>query len=448
MSAQPDPEAPDLALIVRQPGRPQELLIRYLTLLLNYRYGLELVVVDRFVEAFSAMQRHRERIRCAFVIRNRRVESRASIAPLSPEDEVPLFFLLPRSLIEEHRTLCHRMQNVHFCAWETAFSHTDSALTEVVGSVFAAQGIGDLAREVEGLSPEESERRIEHRLARLQTLPTLPEVALRIMRLVEDPDSTVEELEALLTRDPAVVHRLLQVVGAAAIGGATHRSRWTLHEAIVRLGRKQVGAIALQVKLMNSLVRPEESEFDLGRFWRHSVGTAVVADRLCRGGHLRLPEAIGFDDYWIGALLHDIGKLVLGFFFWPQFAETLAKMDEAGRTFREAETELGDLANHEFLGRVLLQRAKVGKNLVEAVGSHEDPGESPAPLVCLVHVADNLAKGLDLGYRSGEKVVFRASALQTLGLEPGTVDELKASLGPALVTEVDELVERCLGGEK
>jgi HD-like signal output (HDOD) protein len=417
-------------------------------LLLNYRYGFELLVVDRFVEAFSAMQHHRDRIRCTFVIRNRGVESRASIAPLSPEDKVPLFFLLPKALIEEYRTLCYRMQNVHFCAWETAFSHTEAALPEVVGSIFSAQGIGDLVREVEGLSPEESERRLEHRLARLQALPTLPEVALRIMRLVEDPDSTVEELEALLTRDPAVVHRLLQVVGAAAMGGTTHRSRWTLHEAIVRLGRKQVGAIALQVRLMNSLVRPEESDFDLGRFWRHSVGTAVVADRLYRDGHLHLSEEIGFDEYWIGALLHDLGKLVLGFFFWPQFAEILAKMEEAGLSFREAETELGDLANHEFLGRALLQRVKVGKSLLEAIGSHEDPGASPTPLVCLVHLADNLTKELDLGYRSGEKAVYRAPALLTLGLQPEAVEQLKTTLGPTLVAEVDELVERCLGGEK
>jgi HD-like signal output (HDOD) protein len=147
-------------------------------------------------------------------------------------------------------------------------------------------------------------------------------------------------------------------------------------------------------------------------------------------------------------LLHDLGKLVLGFFFWPQFAEILAKMEEAGLSFREAETELGDLANHEFLGRALLQRVKVGKSLLEAIGSHEDPGASPTPLVCLVHLADNLTKELDLGYRSGEKAVYRAPALLTLGLQPEAVEQLKTSLGPTLVAEVDELVERCLGGEK
>ena len=89
-----------------------------------------------------------------------------------------------------------------------------------------------------------------------------------------------------------------------------------LKEIITRLGVKKVGAIAQQVKMINSLVKPEESKFDMKRFWEHSVGCAIIADKLYTERHVKLQAEIEFNDYWIGSLLHDVGKLVIGFFFW------------------------------------------------------------------------------------------------------------------------------------
>ena len=150
-------EDSDFAIIVQQPGKPQQVLVRYLTLLLNYRYGLDIIVVRKFVEAFSTIQRYRDHIRCAVVVQNRRIESRSSIAPLSDEGGIPLFLLLPRSLIPEHQQLCHRMVNVQFCAWENAFSHTGSSLHKVMAATFAELGIGDLFVEAAAMPPADSE---------------------------------------------------------------------------------------------------------------------------------------------------------------------------------------------------------------------------------------------------------------------------------------------------
>ena len=434
------------ALIVQQQGKPQHVLVRYLTLLLNYRYGLDIIVVHRLVEAFATVQKHRQHIRCAFVVQNRSIDSRSSIATLGEEGSIPVFLLLPGSLIKEHRTLCHRLQNIQFCSWEKAFSHTGSSLHKVIAAAFAELDIGDLFAETAALSPEESEQRIQHRVEKLKTLPTVPELALRIMNMVEDPNTTVEELEEVVMRDPAVVHKLIQVVNTTVFAGATHRESWPLQEAIVRLGRKKVGAIALQIKLMNSLVRPQESRFDLGRFWRHSVACALIADKLVTGEHITLPETISFDKYWIAALLHDIGKLVLGFFFWNHFEDVLKKMEVERIAFRQSELTLGDFANHEFLGKLMLMRSKVDGDLAAAVGSHHVLEDSPRPLVWLVHLADNLSKEIDLAYMPGAPPDYSPAVLESLRLDQQTVSELAESLGEPVATEVEELVERCLHG--
>ncbi|MDP7364791.1 MAG: HDOD domain-containing protein [Candidatus Latescibacteria bacterium] len=67
-------------------------------------------------------------------------------------------------------------------------------------------------------------------------MPTPPEVALRIMSMVEDPEPTVEDLEEVLSAEPAIVHKLLQVANAPLFAGSGHQGGWTLHDAIVRLG--------------------------------------------------------------------------------------------------------------------------------------------------------------------------------------------------------------------
>ena len=444
MDAEKSRDADDeYALIVRQKSKPQQVLVRYLTLLLNYRYGLDIIVVDNFIEAFSIHQKFRERIRCAFIVHNTAIGNKASIAPLSMEGSIPLFLLLPQSLIEEHKALCYRMENVHFCAWEGAFSHTASSLHKVIADPFADQGIGDLFNETGSLSGEESERFIQHRLKNLRTLPTIPEIALRIMRMTEDSQTTVEDLEEVLTSDPAIVHKLIQVVSSAIFAGTSHKEDWTLQEAIVRLGRKQVGGIALQVKLMNSLVCPEESEFDLSRFWRHSVGCALIADRLCKKELSDLE--ISFNDYWIGALLHDIGKLVLGFFFWNHFEDVLEKMKEINVSFREAEIKLGDFANHEFLGKVLLYQSQVSKNLIKGVGAHNTLGNSPNRLTCLLHLANEISKELGLGYLPWEKPSYNPQVLSELKFDQEELARLVESLGAEIVKKVDDLIERCLG---
>ena len=433
----------DYALIVQQKGKPQQVLVRYLTLLLNYRYGLDIIVVDNFIAAFSMSQKLRERIRCAFIVQNTGIGGRASISPLNKEGTIPLFLVLPQSLIEEHRALCHRMENIQFCAWESAFNHTASSLHKAIAVSFADQGIGDLFSEAEAMSGKDSERFIQHRLKNLRTLPTIPAIALRIMKMAEDSQTTVEDLEEVLTSDPAIVHKLIQVVNSAIFSGAGHEGDWTLQEAIVRLGRKQVGGIALQVKLMNSLICPEESEFDLSRFWRHSVCCALVADRLCKGELSALE--ISFNDYWIGALLHDIGKLVLGFFFWSHFEDVLEKMREINASFREAEMELGDFANHEFLGKVLLHRSQVSKNLIKGVGAHNSLGNSPTPLICLLHLVNEVSKELGLGYLSWEKASYSPKVLRVLKLDQEAVTRLVESFGGEIVKGVDDLVARCLG---
>ena len=148
-------------------------------------------------------------------------------------------------------------------------------------------------------------------------------------------------------------------------------------------------------------------------------------------------------EYCVAALLHDIGKLILDFFFWEHL-ERLANLSSEGQiSFRSAEQSLGDVAGHEQLGQLLLMRAAMNEDLVRCVGTHHQSGSVPSPLLALVNFADNLCKDLGLGTLPEERGGYDPAVLRVLGVSAERVDELREHLSQKAVQEVMDIVERC-----
>ncbi len=129
-------------------------------------------------------------------------------------------------------------------------------MQNVIGDIFAQCDIGDLYNAVQNLPFDIAQQKIENRLKYLKTLPTLPEVALRIMDMVHDPQTSVEDLSQVVTREPGIAHKLSQLVNSPAFAGVGQKDGWSLQEVLLRIGRNKVAAIAQQVKLTNNLVKP------------------------------------------------------------------------------------------------------------------------------------------------------------------------------------------------
>ena len=330
---------------------------------------------------------------------------------------------------------------MHVCPWEEAFSSGPGLLQQILRT--------HLPQDEDLFSGEheiaELEERVSERLDNMDTLPTLPSIVTHIMRLVSDPKTTVRQLEDLLSSDPAIVLKVVQVANSAVFAGTTSNRRWTLNEAVVRLGLRKIGAIGQQIALINSFVRPEDSNFDMMRFWQHSVGCALLAEKLVDGGHVRLSPRVEFNDYWIGALLHDSGKLIQGLFFWEWFERILDTVELDDCSFHAAESELiGGTVSHGFIGGLLLRKSQMPDSIVRAVRLHHIPGDAPEPLTSLVHVANNLTSEIGLGYPENAAIEYERPALDRIKLRIADVRRLKDRYGSTVVEEVKQLVDQCM----
>ncbi len=437
---EPDGDQPTALLIIPGGGgKSEQALSKFLQMILEYRYGLEVALITNVRHVVAILKEHKA-LHSVYLIQGQPVSVNSTVPILTAQGTLPLFIIQPKRIAQDQVEQCEDVEGVHVCAWESAFGHNDACLARMV-----ARGLSLADRSSAG-SGEDDEERLRARLAKLDTLPSLPTVVGRLMQLIEDPKSTMSELEVLLDSDPAIALKVRQVANSAAVAGASAKGAASLKDAITRLGTRKVGAIAQQIALINSMVQPDANDFDLRKFWGHSLACAIVADRVHDGEFVDWEERVPFNDYWIAALLHDCGKAIQGFFFWDWFERIIETMEEEECSFYEAETALGDgLITHDQISEMLLQKAEMPEELVEAVGLHHEPGDSPAPLVALIHVADALCNEMGFGYNETVKVKYDRKALKTLGLTKETISEMVETLREPVAREIVELVSQCLG---
>ncbi|WP_454063479.1 HDOD domain-containing protein [Candidatus Nitrospira salsa] len=146
------------------------------------------------------------------------------------------------------------------------------------------------------------------RLRRSLSLPALPPIASQILKMCRNEEADIEKLADLMSQDPAVVARLLQIANSSYYGGTRHTVT-NIAQAITLLGMNAVSSLALSFcfyRLCQDMNHPEHVGMDHAKFWRRSIIASIAGRTLGHWCKLPDPELV-----FIGALLQDIGLLAL-----------------------------------------------------------------------------------------------------------------------------------------
>ena len=157
----------------------------------------------------------------------------------------------------------------------------------------------DAARLVEALELELAGERID--------LPSFPEVAARVRKALSNDDVEVEQIVRVISAEPALAARLLQLANSAALN-STGRRVTDLRTAISRIGFNMARSATIAFA-MSQLRRAEAYkglEQPLAELWEHSAHVAavshVIATRFTR---------LSADTALLAGLLQGVGKLYL-----------------------------------------------------------------------------------------------------------------------------------------
>ncbi|WP_432798041.1 HDOD domain-containing protein [Poriferisphaera sp. WC338] len=271
---------------------------------------------------------------------------------------------------------------------------------------------------------------IQSAIQEISHIATLPEVTMKIIQLVEDPDSTAQDLNKVISNDPALGARILKVVNSAFYGLPGQIG--SINRAIVLLGLNAVKNIAIAASLAK-LFRGGKicNNFDAHDLWDQAIANATTTRLLAERVGLGLP-----DEAFLAGLIHDIGIMVEIQARRPKFVEVMQKLEnDPDANFRELEEEIIG-ANHEQFGSALCKLWKFPTSFAYVTGFHHHPQDLPfkhRTLASLVHIADIIVAQHGIGFTRGiEHTEIAPSLLEELKLTQEQVEEVSKQLPEAM----------------
>jgi putative nucleotidyltransferase with HDIG domain len=229
-------------------------------------------------------------------------------------------------------------------------------------------------------------------LKSMAKLPPFPIVVQRAIHLINDPNSSTQEVVDAIQFDQSITANVLKVCNSAYFG--LRRTIHSLREALVMIGFDQLLEIILSGESVQFFASPCKGyDLNYGELWRHSVATALLSRIISK--RLRWD---GGATYFTAALLHDIGKVALNRFVKDYDQDIKKEVEENQLSFLEAEEKVLGI-NHAELGGKITEQWNFPPNIVAAVRYHHTPAlaQEDQEIVQLVYLCDVVAMMTGIG---------------------------------------------------
>jgi len=197
-------------------------------------------------------------------------------------------------------------------------------------------------------------------------LPSFPEIAVRVRRVLADPKSSVEQVVRVVGSEPALAARLLRISNSASLN-RSGRPVNDLRTAINRIGYNMVRSASMsfsmaQIRKSNKL---KGLEHHLNDLWERSTLVAAFAYVLARNC-----TKVNPDEAMLTGMMHGIGKLYV-----------LTRVVDHPELFA-SNTLVSQIITewHASIGKAILENWNFSESMAQAVGDQADFGRALTPL--------------------------------------------------------------------
>lgn len=270
------------------------------------------------------------------------------------------------------------------------------------------------ASRTESETAPKTESEIKKRIEQIKDLPSMPQMAKRIIELRMNPNANAEMLSKIVELDPSLA---AQVIRYARSPFFSYQGKIdSIDTAISRvLGFEIVMNLALGIATAQPFKIPAIGPLGLNAFWRHATYSAALVQALSRElpRPLRPPAGLSY----LAGLLHNFGYLLVGHLFKREFC-ILNNLISDNADTPVSEHERAALGvEHSALGAWLLEKWGMPEEVIVAVREHhhQDYDGPHAVYPRLVMLADHMLKGLNMGDAPSNELP--PHLLDTLGLK-------------------------------
>jgi HD-like signal output (HDOD) protein/DNA-binding NarL/FixJ family response regulator len=191
---------------------------------------------------------------------------------------------------------------------------------------------------------------LQRKLGEVSQVLPISDAALDVYAMTNDTEWNLSQIAAAVQRDAALTTEVLRMANSAYYN-PPGRPISDLDEAVMRIGQRRVGELALSINALSSVTPAMIPWMNLDLLWNRSMAAGIALELLVElGGH----EPIA-DGLFISALMHPLGRVVLAMLFPDEYAEMLTECARTGETLLDVERRRFPAEHADVMAELLAQ---------------------------------------------------------------------------------------------
>ncbi|MFW2372229.1 MAG: HDOD domain-containing protein [Gammaproteobacteria bacterium] len=225
-------------------------------------------------------------------------------------------------------------------------------------------------------------------LNKLNQIPPLPPVVLEVLNLINsNEDIDFYYLEKKIIRDSALTGRILSLANSSFFGMPGEII--SVKDACLVLGINTIRNLVLTSAVMNKFKDDYGNNLDFRKIWEHGVGAAAAAKVYSN------KLGVNVDTAFISGLLHDIGKLIIDYYFPDLYKSVIEYKNDEDCPFFEAEQKIMG-TDHSEIGALVCESWMLPIDICNVIRSHHNAVDinSAISLTDIIVISDITSHGL------------------------------------------------------
>ncbi len=214
-------------------------------------------------------------------------------------------------------------------------------------------------------------------------LPSLPEVAVKVIEIAKQPEPDIQSLIDTIRADGAIAGRILKFANSALFG-VRHKPS-SIEAAVPLLGTTMVRTVVLGFSLAKFETSSDELRPWFQQIWRESLIQASTAETLAE----RIPS-LDAPTWFLAGLLQDIGRLALLSTCGTEYVQNVLAADDNRSMVQREVATFG--YSHVDVSVGLCRKWTLDPSIVESIAVHHHSVEDVLPNV--EHSRTSLAAAL------------------------------------------------------
>lgn len=265
----------------------------------------------------------------------------------------------------------------------------------------------------------------------ISNMPSLPTSVTKIMEICNNPTTSPADLNKVISLDPVLMGKVMKLINSAYYGLSNEIT--SLVRAIIMLGINTVKNLAVSTAVLGTLGKKSNFQaLNMDGFWRHSLCVGVTSKMIAKKRGID-PKKL--EEYFIGGLLHDVGKIPMNNILAEEYVTAISISDRNRIPLHKAEKEAMGY-DHTEVGKRIAETWKLGREIRDSISFHHNPenyGGEQKDLLYTISFANYYANVNEMGF-SGNRFPERVdSTVQDyLGIDLSYLEDIEDSINNAI----------------